>query len=168
MQHDDRKLLNFANNIALSRKATSLRSDRSFSQLTCPYTYFTFKIGNPETWVEILFSDRYSAQITRDFGEETWYRIVFPRRRPSRSEWITRQASLIICFICKACREGCYILLYLAWDVSPVASTPFVFLLLFFSYFFLCCIMNLYCILQEEYPIKRWEKKLWLFIRGKC
>ena len=157
MQHDDRKLLNFANNIALFRKATSLRSDRSVSQLT-------------KRWVESLFSDRYSAQIIRDFSEETWYRIVFPRRRPSRSESITRQASLIICFICKACREGCYILLYLAWDVSPVASTPFGFLLLFFSFhiFFLCCIINLYCILQEEYPIKRWERKLWLFIRGKC
>ena len=28
----------------------------------------------------------------------------------------------------------------------------------FFSFFF-CCIINLYCILQEEYPIKLWKKK---------
>ena len=37
---------------------------------------------------------------------------------------------------------------------------PFwVFASFFFSFFFLCCIINLYCILQEEYPIKLWEKK---------
>ena len=31
---------------------------------------------------------------------------------------------------------------------------------LFFSFFFFeCYIINLYCILQEEYPIKLWKKK---------
>ena len=30
---------------------------------------------------------------------------------------------------------------------------------LFFSFFFLSCIVNLYCMLKEEYPIKLWKKK---------
>ena len=29
----------------------------------------------------------------------------------------------------------------------------------FFSFFCVCCIINVYCILQEEYRIKRWKKK---------
>ena len=37
-------------------------------------------------------------------------------------------------------------------DVSPVAPTPFGFLLLLF--FCVCCITNLYCISLEEHPIK--------------
>ena len=47
----------------------------------------------------------------------------------------------------------------LAWDVSPFAPTPFGFLLLFFSFFFFF-IINSYCILQEEYPIKLWKKNM--------
>ena len=42
-------------------------------------------------------------------------------------------------------------------DVSPVAPTPFGFLLLLLLLFFfvcVCCITNLYCISQEEHPIK--------------
>ena len=44
-------------------------------------------------------------------------------------------------------------------DVSPVAPTPFGFLLLLLLlllllFFFVCCITNLYCISLEEHPIK--------------
>ena len=53
----------------------------------------------------------------------------------------------------------------LAWDVSPVAPNPFGFLpvLPLFSFLFfycVCCIINLYCISQEEHPIRLWKKKI--------
>ena len=45
----------------------------------------------------------------------------------------------------------------LAWDVSPVAPTPFRCLLLFFFSFVLYYKFMLY--FQEEYPIKLWKNK---------
>ena len=58
-----------------------------------------------------------------------------------------------------------------AWDVSPVAPTPFRFLLLFFLCVCVCvcvcvcCITNLYCLSLEEHPIKLWKKKEHLRMR---
>ena len=60
------------------------------------------------------FNGEFKSWTTRNFGlgEEVCYRTVLWRQRPSWAKSITCRTKLIICFICKACREACYILLF--------------------------------------------------------
>ena len=69
------------------------------------------------------FFQRYWTTQNFGLGEEVWYRTVLWRRRPSWTKSITWRTRLIICFICKACREGCYLLL--PWIVNITIQANF-------------------------------------------